>query len=312
MTLPLFLLNIQLKYYIYCFQASPTCEFNSITYLLLYNDFFFKFSPAVYLNIFNKMNKVSQKEAYCTRCSLQFGSVAVFDMHLSLHKQNEIQENLVCRSEQKMTKGKKSFSCEICKKLFSSKQSLKKHISSVHEAKKSLECKLVRCDLGDRDFSSKRNLHQHVKLTHDIKCKICESGFGTRRDLIRHVASVHEGKEYFECKICTKGFNSNMDLSRHLKFVHDKSKTFKCGICDSAFTQPFDVKRHIKEVHEEIKTFKCGICYSAFTLPCYVKRHIKEVHEGKKPQSTKKMQRKKTIKFLAPSVSNIQIEPNCR
>ena len=295
MTKPFFVfLSIQLNY-VYCFKASPIFEFN------LTNEIFL-FSPTVNLKTFNKMNNVSQKEAYCLRCSLQFGSVAVFDIHLSLHKQNKIQENLVCKSGLKRNNGKKSFNCEICNKLFLSKQSLKKHISSVHEAKKPLKCKFVRCDLCGRDFTSKRNLHQHVKLTHDIKCKICESGFDTRRDLVRHIASVHEWKEYFECKICTKGFNSKMDLSRHLKFVHEESKTFKCGICDSAFTQPFHVKRHIKEVHEGVKTFKCGICYSAFTQSCYVKRHIKEVHDGKKPQSAKKMQRRKKIK----------IEPNCR
>ena len=165
------------------------------------------------LNTFNKMDNVSKLEAYCTRCSLQFGSVAVFDMHLSLHKQNKIQENFVCKSGLKRNNGKKqSFNCEICNKRFSSKQSLKKHISTAHEAKKPLQCKFVRCDLCDRDFTSKRNLHQHVKLTHEIKCQICEKGFDTRKDLIRHIASDHEGREYFECKICTKGFNSKMDL----------------------------------------------------------------------------------------------------
>ena len=100
---------------VYCFQASPTYEFNPIAYLMN----FFLFSPTVDLKSFNKMNNVSQKEAYCTRCSLQFGSVAVFDMHLSLHKQNKIQENWVCTSKQKRNKGKKSYNCEICNKRFS-------------------------------------------------------------------------------------------------------------------------------------------------------------------------------------------------
>jgi len=48
------------------------------------------------------MTNASQKEMYCMKCSLQFGSMAVFDMHISLlHKQNEeIEDNLVSKSKQ--------------------------------------------------------------------------------------------------------------------------------------------------------------------------------------------------------------------
>ena len=40
------------------------------------------------------MTNASQNEMYCMKCSLQFGSMAVFDMHNSLlHKQDEEIEN---------------------------------------------------------------------------------------------------------------------------------------------------------------------------------------------------------------------------
>ena len=60
------------------------------------------FSLTVDLNISNKMTNDSQKEMYCMKCSLQFGSMVVFDMHISLvHKQNEeMEDNLQCKSDQ--------------------------------------------------------------------------------------------------------------------------------------------------------------------------------------------------------------------
>ena len=59
----------------------------------------------------------------------------------------------------------KSFECDICKSLFKYKQSLKRHIISVHEKKKG------------------------------FKCNICTDTFDLSSYLKKHVAAVHEGRK---------------------------------------------------------------------------------------------------------------------
>ena len=86
----------------------------------------------------------------------------------------------------------KPHECNICGAKFTQKISLKVHIDTIHGGK------LVRCNVCDRKFS-KSNLDQHVKSTHEkskhFNCEICESGFGTKRDLNRHIAFVHENRK---------------------------------------------------------------------------------------------------------------------
>ena len=67
---------------------------------------------------------------------------------------------------------KKSFQCEICNSHFTTKGSLKPHISSVHEGKKL------------------------------FRCEMCEKNFARRNNLTKHMATVHEGKKPFKCDIC--------------------------------------------------------------------------------------------------------------
>ena len=66
----------------------------------------------------------------------------------------------------------KSFKCEICNSHFARKSSLKRHISSVHEAYK------------------------------PFKCEVCDFSSSQKNTLNTHVASVHEEKKPFKCDIC--------------------------------------------------------------------------------------------------------------
>ena len=112
------------------------------------------------------------------KCSLQFGSMAVFDMHISLvHKQNEeIEYNLVCKSEQnekitpvkdinidaKKEEKKKTVKCELCDKNLSSNFSLKIHIANVHEKEKPYECNIC-----GAKFTQKISLNGHINAIHE-------------------------------------------------------------------------------------------------------------------------------------------------
>ena len=115
-------------------------------------------------------------DSYCTKCSLQFGNVAVYNMHLSIvHKENvEIKDEPKCDILEKDIEEpeKVTFQCENCGKPFSDKKKLKNHVSTVHNRKKA------------------------------FKCEICDYTFPLKGSLKLHIASFYENKKPFKCDIC--------------------------------------------------------------------------------------------------------------
>ena len=96
-------------------------------------------------------------DLYCTKWSLQFGNLTIYNMHLStVHKKNvEIKQKASCNILEKVSlqyencdknfstrsilnkpEGKKPFKCDICDYSCSQIGNLEKHVASVHENKK--------------------------------------------------------------------------------------------------------------------------------------------------------------------------------
>ena len=69
------------------------------------------------------------------------------------------------------------------------KGTLKGHISSIHEGG------THKCDLCNKGFSSKDRLRRHVTTVHEklknYKCTYCETAYGQKGDLNRHIRKVH-------------------------------------------------------------------------------------------------------------------------
>ena len=67
--------------------------------------------------------------------------------------------------------------CEICKKSFTRKQNVEKHVKTVHENMKDFECNPC-----EKRFSLKNHLETHFKLVHEkikaYKCSFCAKSFG--------------------------------------------------------------------------------------------------------------------------------------
>ena len=83
-------------------------------------------------------------------------------------------------------KGKKTFQCSSCGKLFENYKQLKVHKYQVHPS----------------DYGS-------------IKCKICFKILKTKSSLINHM-STHNSSS-FSCSICLQNFNFKCNLTRHEK-----------------------------------------------------------------------------------------------
>lgn len=60
------------------------------------------------------------------------------------------------------------------------------------------------------------------RLERNHKCGLCETRFGQKSDLRRHVQVVHEQQKNFGCEICGRAFGRRSSLSQHMQRVHSR------------------------------------------------------------------------------------------
>ena len=97
------------------------------------------------------------------------------------------------------------FLCHQCKRTFSYKQNLKRHIKNDHKKVK----KCFSCDQCDFISDTKNELKRHVQFRHEIKKEL----------------------KKFRCKDCSYQSDSKALLQRHIDAVHLKLRPFSCNVC---------------------------------------------------------------------------------
>ena len=114
--------------------------------------------------------------------------------------------------------------------------------------------KSFKCDTCNILLSTKGCLRRHKEFKHlgvMYSCKICDHKTGDKGSLKRHVQAKHENNEQSKlpCKQCDKQFASQSGLRIHVRSIH-KNIWFKCDKCEHKSTVKHDLKRHIKTKHE--------------------------------------------------------------
>ena len=161
------------------------------------------------------MEERNLKELFCSQCSLQFGGKSVYNLHLYLvHNVKDDGQKSQSKSENvedigENINGKQSFNCEICKRKFSFRFSLQRHISEVHEEKRPHK----KVNMNDH----KESVHEGKKEFHCGKCNYVSS---EKRNMNKHIASVHEGKKPFQCEICDYRCAKKVNMNQHFALVH--------------------------------------------------------------------------------------------
>merc|ERR1712062_568032 len=84
-------------------------------------------------------------------------------------------------------------------------------------------------------------------LTKRFKCNQCQKGFSSKKYLIEHVESVHEGVK-FQCDQCSKTYTYRNGLHDHIQSDH-QGVTYNCHQCHKKFSQKTNLKRHIRKFH---------------------------------------------------------------
>jgi KRAB domain-containing zinc finger protein len=109
--------------------------------------------------------------------------------------------------------------CSLCNKLFSNKNNLKTHISSIHNKNLPFFCPYSNCS---KKYPNKTKLEAHIR--------------------------THKGIKPFQCEKCGKKFNENGNLKSHLN-KHDENIKFKCSFCEKSYKSNNHLKEHINIIH---------------------------------------------------------------
>ena len=142
-----------------------------------------------------------------------------------------------------------NYMCHICKRNFSRKDHLKKHIYVIHnkglvvvksqddQKSENKTEEIIKCDICKKEFSLRSNLNRHMNEKHggnksdlkneNFKCNTCGNTFSRKGNLKEHIEKIHNGKKtrrvYCICDICEKIFRDRYDLRKHMQ-IHDRKR----------------------------------------------------------------------------------------
>lgn len=128
------------------------------------------------------------------------------------------------------------FTCYTCGQTFLYKCWLGRHIASymapIHE-----------CEHCDRVFNRRDTLKRHIKTVHlKVKhaCDICGRKFSTSHSKIRHINRIHSEEDTtVHCPKCPSKFSCQLGLK-----YHDNLKPYVCKECKQGFETPYLLHEH--------------------------------------------------------------------
>ena len=187
------------------------------------------------------------------------------------------------------------FSCDECTFTALSQSAMQKHVLRVHIKPKSLSNFAANEDdddfdttnsLADSDASlddpSYGNAAQPTPADHC--CHLCNYSSKTRRNLTRHIRTVHNKGKSFSCSNCSKKFSNKRVLVQHVakcckvekgedqfyRFPSDPAEgieqdedtgDFRCSQCPFQSPEQTEVVNHVQKIHVKII---CNFCHAEF------------------------------------------------
>ena len=227
-----------------------------------------------------------------------------------LHEKAQIEGDTIDMSDMK--------SCEVCSKVFSSRQCLMIHMKNYHQAwyqdfqdkkaKIKTEVPFVEdnytkdydasntliCKLCNKNTVDIRYMKNHLMKEHKIvisknvkkqKCHVCDLYFSNYSKLSVHVDETHKVDNQYKCDKCDKNFESKNDWYHHIYTIHSAhmkkwfdATEFPCSECDSVFDTLQKMYRHKIKVHKEEDPIDCQRCGKVCKSKTALKSHMRMVH----------------------------------
>jgi hypothetical protein len=178
--------------------------------------------------------------------------------------------------------------CEDCGETFAGKQSLLRHISTIHMGVKGHMCEYCR-----KEFTQPYGLRKHIEARHlgiKHKCPHCDIEYASSVVLNNHVKTIHTKERCNFCEVCGETFASKATLNVH-KYIHypelrpqkQEKENFTCDECGKDYASRPGLRDHIAAVHMGLKNFLCDLCDQAFGRRSCLAQH-KQCHHGVGPR----------------------------
>ncbi|GFS66171.1 hypothetical protein NPIL_188981 [Nephila pilipes] len=166
--------------------------------------------------------------------------------------------------------------CTMCKKIFKSHASLKRHHKRIHLSKKPYTCTIChRRFLQLSLLSTHSLLHQRIKQE-EFQCQICKKIFSKSMILQKHIFLAHSCQVRHFCYACFNFFSDKEDLMLHMK-DHLASETYDCKKCEKQYKTESALKKH-RCLNAGLRPYLCKICGKRFNRMYHLERHS-NLHE---------------------------------
>ena len=216
-----------------------------------------KAAPAIsHLNVPRNLFKAPSRAFACTICGAQFTQELVRRRHMYLRH------------------GVKPYACEMCRKVFRTKDELTQHVRETHVEKPKHVCGICK-----ESFVRVYELKQHVRDKHPtsrsgsrlsvddiIKSRKVIAGVAiTDKEgaMLKEFHSVVDSRDVYHCKECKKSWTNLEKTICHIR-THTKEQLYSCEICDQKFNTRGVKQRHM-QVHQNRKPFACEYCDKTFS-----------------------------------------------
>ncbi|XP_072941163.1 uncharacterized protein [Epargyreus clarus] len=168
---------------------------------------------------------------------------------------------------------KEEIQCEYCKKVLTSKLSLRNHYK-IHTGFD------VVCEHCGKKFITRRLLLMHCRAKHGYektdKCSYCDYKASNAEQVKIH-ERLHTGEKPYVCKECGAGFHRKSSYLQHIA-IHLPEKTVPCEQCPARFKSVTLMRIHAARHRAPRYAFRCGLCAGSFARRRNVARHLQRVH----------------------------------
>ncbi|KAJ8925315.1 hypothetical protein NQ315_009145 [Exocentrus adspersus] len=201
-----------------------------------------------------------------------------------------------------------TFTCPTCKKCYTRKFDMEKHVKNKHPDQKRdmlpssraknmgilTRCRIIssegsfyKCDICGHSFKKSHNFVRHRNIHTSEKsffCHICGKKFVVSGSLTRHINQHHYGIKNFGCTICGRKFSAKATRDEHMN-IHNNLRPFVCDVCGKSFKQNSSLHIH-KVFHTDNFPFPCQVCDKKFRRKRDLTVHLWK-HTGGKPHPCK-------------------------
>jgi len=224
--------------------------------------------------------KPGEKLFKCDVCSKEFSAPSSYQLHMKMHR----------------TGGERKYKCGKCMEAFRMKHHLRRHEMVIHgngsNVKKSIKKEQLDCDICQKKLANKDSLRRHMETIHNgnaaqFECPVCQVKLASKQRYLRHLETQHGDKsnqvedqdtQRVQCGQCGKAFKNVAAMNVHISKMHSdmeemqKAARHFCELCDKGFVSKSELRYHTMRHTGELP-FRCEKCGFGYPTQSELRKH---------------------------------------